>query len=216
MLSQPWLQEQRGQLPNCERQEAGTSPWDGNPKQWRKWSLINASAAQKKMDSDCPLFLCLWLCNVDLITAAWTQQISSPWTVENIDALFTKNFWEGACCTYVSTTTCLDGFYLIGFWKAYGENFCCSAFNWEMCRAWRKKLLGVTLLLCLGKVCWCRDGYLVSPLVITSRACGWFVACWRVHAVCRQGSVENSCLLKCFAQGLEFCNIFNDICSLEQ
>lgn len=152
VLSQLWLQWRRAQLRNRQRQEAGTSPWESNLKQWRKWSLIKASAAQK-MDSDCPLFLYLWLCNVDLITAVWTQQISSLRTVENIDALFTKNFWE-ACCTYVSTTTCLDGFYLIGFWKACGENFCCGAFNSEMCRAWRNKLLGVSVLLYLGKVCW--------------------------------------------------------------
>lgn len=95
-------------------------------------------------------------CGFDYST--WTQQISSLRTVENIDVLFTKNFWE-AWCTYVSTTTCLDGFYLIAFWKAYGENFYCGAFNFEMCCAWRNKLLGVTALLYLCEVCWCKDVY---------------------------------------------------------
>lgn len=187
VLPQLWPQWQSGQLRNQRRQEAGTSPWERNLKQWRKWSLINASAVQN-MDSDCPLFLYLWLRNVDLITAVWTQQISSLRTVENIDALFTKNFWE-ACCTYVSTAPCLDGFYLIGFWKAYGENFCCGAFNLEMCCAWRSKLLGATMLLYLGKVCWCRVVYLGSRLIITSGPCGWIVLRWRVQPVCRQGSV---------------------------
>lgn len=204
--SQPWLWWQRGQLCNRQRQEAGTPPRECNPKQWRKWSLINASAVQK-MDSDCPLCLYLWLCNVDLITAVWTQQISSLRTVENIDALFTKNFWE-ACCTYVSTTTCLDGFYLIGFWKAYGENFCCGAFNLEMCGAWRNKLLGVTMLLYLGTVCCCRDAYLGCHFIVTSGACGWIAPCWGFQPLCRQGSVQNLCLLEFFAQGLEFYNIF--------
>lgn len=185
---QLWLRWWWGQLHNQGRQETGTSLWERNPKQWRKWSLINASAVQK-MDSDCPLFLYLWLCNVDLITAVWTQQISSLRTVENIDALFTKNFWE-ACCTYVSTTTCLDGFYLIGFWKAYGENFCFGAFNLEMCRACRNKLWGVTMLLYPDKACLCRQVYLGSGFIITSGACGWIAPCWRVQpdggkALCR-------------------------------
>lgn len=184
----------------------------GRSNQQRKWSLINASATQKP-GRGCPLFLYLWLCNVDLITALWTQQISSPRAVENIDVLFTKNFWE-ACCTYVSTTACLDGFYLIVFWKAYGEDFYCGTFNSEMCCAWRKELLGVTVL-CICEVCWWRDVHLGSCFIVIFGACGWLVPWWRSRFVRRQGSVQ-VLFGRIFAQGFEFYNIFYDICSLEQ
>lgn len=159
----------------------------GDPKQRRKWSLINASTTKNGQGlSFVSLFVTLQ-CGFDYST--WTQQISSLRTVENIDVLFTKNFWE-AWCTYVSTTTCLDGFYLIAFWKAYGENFYCGAFNFKMCCAWRNKLLGVTALLYLCEVCWCRDVYLGSPFIVISGACGWIVPCWRFQFVRRQGLVE--------------------------
>lgn len=184
---QCWLPPRRGQ--RCTRGRHGAGGRGDRGIRSREENGVWLMHPQRKNGqglSFVSLFVTLQ-CGFDYST--WTQQISSLRTVENIDVLFTKNFWE-ACCTYVSTTTCLDGFYLIAFWKAYGENFYCGAFNFEMCCAWRNKLLGVTVLLYLCKVCWCMDVYLGSPFIVISGARVWIVPCWRFRFVCRRGLVE--------------------------
>lgn len=186
---QCWLPPRRGQRPTRGRHGAGgRAQGQGDPKQRRKWSLINASTTKNGQGlSFVSLFVTLQ-CGFDYST--WTQQISSLRTVENIDVLFTKNFWE-AWCTYVSTTTCLDGFYLIAFWKAYGENFYCGAFNFEMCCAWRNKLLGVTALLYLCEVCWCKDVY--YGLSFYCNLWGWWLDCTLLQiSVCTQARLGRS------------------------
>lgn len=78
-----------------------------------------------------------------------------------------------------SAATWSDGFYLIGFWRAYGEKFYSDAFNLEICCAWRNKLLRAIRLLYPCIVYWGRAVHLGSCYSIISEAPVRTVPCWR-------------------------------------